>query len=58
MATIKKYQNTSGATSYMVRHRKPDQSQTTKRGFTTKRARRRSRPPWKPPNSEANTSHR
>ena len=36
MATIEKYQTKSGATLYMVRYRKPDQSQTTKRGFTRK----------------------
>jgi integrase len=36
MATIEKYQTTSGATLYMVRYRKPDQSQTTRRGFARK----------------------
>lgn len=37
MATIEKYQTTSGATRYKVRYRKPDRNQTTKRGFATKR---------------------
>jgi integrase len=37
MATIEKYQNTSGATLYRVRYRTPDNKQTDKRGFKTKR---------------------
>jgi integrase len=37
MATIERYQNTSGATRYRVRYRTPDRRQTTKRGFATKR---------------------
>jgi integrase len=37
MATIEKYQTSSGATLYAVRYRKPDNKQTWKRGFTTKR---------------------
>lgn len=37
MATIEKYETSSGATRYRVRYRTPDRSQTTKRGFTTKR---------------------
>lgn len=37
MATIAKYQNTSGATLYRVRYRTPDNRQTDKRGFSTKR---------------------
>ena len=37
MATIEKYETTTGATRYRVRYRTPDRSQTTKRGFTTKR---------------------
>jgi integrase len=37
MATISKYQTTSGATLYRVRHRTPDRGQTDKRGFKTKR---------------------
>ncbi|WP_163695986.1 Arm DNA-binding domain-containing protein [Mycolicibacterium sarraceniae] len=37
MATIEKYQIASGATRYRVRYRTPDRSQTTKRGFATKR---------------------
>ena len=37
MATISKYQTASGATLYRVRYRTPDQRQTDKRGFTTKR---------------------
>lgn len=37
MATISKYQTRSGATLYRVRYRKPDNSQTDKRGFRTKR---------------------
>jgi integrase len=37
MATIEKYQITSGATLYRVRYRTPDNRQTDKRGFTTKR---------------------
>jgi integrase len=38
MATIEKYQTSSGATLYAVRYRKPDNKQTWKRGFGTKRA--------------------
>jgi integrase len=37
MATIERYQISSGATFYAVRYRKPDNKQTWKRGFTTKR---------------------
>ena len=37
MATIERYQNASGATLYAVRYRKPDNKQTMKRGFVTKR---------------------
>jgi integrase len=37
VATIEKYQTASGATLYMVRYRKPDNKQTMKRGFTTRR---------------------
>jgi integrase len=37
MATIEKYETKSGATLYAVRYRKPDNKQTWKRGFTTKR---------------------
>lgn len=37
MATIEKYQTASGATLYAVRYRKPDNKQTWKRGFRTKR---------------------
>ena len=37
MATIERYQTASGATLYAVRYRKPDNKQTMKRGFTTKR---------------------
>lgn len=37
MATIESYQNSTGTTLYRVRYRKPDGSQTSKRGFTTKR---------------------
>ncbi|SKL44441.1 Putative integrase [Mycobacteroides abscessus subsp. massiliense] len=37
MATISKYQTSSGATRYRVRYRTPDHRQTDKRGFTTKR---------------------
>lgn len=37
MATVSKYQNTSGATLYRVRYRTPDNRQTDKRGFRTKR---------------------
>ena len=37
MATIEKYQTTSGATLYRVRYRTPDNRQTDKRGFNTKR---------------------
>jgi integrase len=37
MATIEKYQTASGATLYAVRYRKPDNKQTWKRGFHTKR---------------------
>ncbi len=38
MATIEKYQISSGATLYAVRYRKPDHGTTMKRGFRTKRA--------------------
>jgi len=37
MATISKYQTSSGATLYRVRYRTPNNRQTDKRGFTTKR---------------------
>lgn len=37
MATIEKYETSSGATRYRVRYRTPDHRQTTKRGFSTKR---------------------
>lgn len=37
MATISRYQTSSGATLYRVRYRTPDHRQTDKRGFTTKR---------------------
>lgn len=37
MATIEKYQTKTGATLYAVRYRKPDNRQTWKRGFRTKR---------------------
>lgn len=37
MATIEKYQTGSGATLYRVRYRTPDNRQTDKRGFKTKR---------------------
>ena len=37
MATIERYQTKSGATLYAVRYRKPDNKQTWKRGFATKR---------------------
>lgn len=37
MATISKYQTTSGATLYRVRYRTPDNRSTQKRGFETKR---------------------
>jgi hypothetical protein len=38
MATISKYQTSSGATLYRVRYRTPDHRQSDKRGFTTKKA--------------------
>ena len=38
MATIEKYQTSTGTTRYMVRYRTPQHTQTKKRGFTTKRA--------------------
>ena len=37
MATISRYQNTSGATRYRVRYRTPERGQTQRRGFKTKR---------------------
>ena len=37
MATISKYQTSSGATLYRVRYRTPDNRQTDKRGFKIKR---------------------
>ncbi|MEJ8284543.1 tyrosine-type recombinase/integrase [Curtobacterium citreum] len=38
MASISAYRNTRGETRYRVRFRKPDRTQTDKRGFRTKRA--------------------
>jgi integrase len=38
VATVEKYQNASGATLYMVRYRQPNNVQTKRRGFKTKRA--------------------
>ncbi|EHB53794.1 integrase family protein [Mycolicibacterium rhodesiae JS60] len=37
MATISKYQTSTGATLYRVRYRTPERGQTDKRGFKTKR---------------------
>lgn len=37
MATIEKYETTTGAARYRVRYRTPDRRQTDKRGFKTKR---------------------
>ncbi|MEX3644332.1 tyrosine-type recombinase/integrase [Mycolicibacterium porcinum] len=37
MATISRYETTSGTTRYRVRYRTPDRRQTDKRGFKTKR---------------------
>ena len=37
MATVEKYQTSTGASLYRVRYRTPDRRQTQKRGFTTKR---------------------
>ena len=37
MATIERYETTTGATRYRVRFRTPDHRQTQKRGFATKR---------------------
>src|ERR1700722_1884262 len=37
MATVEKYETSSGATRYRVRYRTPDRRQTDKRGFHTKR---------------------
>ena len=37
MATVEKYQTSTGATLYRVRYRTPDRRQTQKRGFATKR---------------------
>jgi hypothetical protein len=37
VATISKYQTSSGATLYRVRYRTPDRGETQKRGFKTKR---------------------
>ena len=37
MATIERYETSAGATRYRVRYRTPDNRQTTKRGFSTKR---------------------
>lgn len=37
MATIGKYETSSGTTLYRVRYRTPENKQTDKRGFTTKR---------------------
>ncbi|ORB87515.1 site-specific integrase [Mycobacterium kansasii] len=38
MATISKYETSSGATLYRVRYRMPDNRQTDKRGFRTKKS--------------------
>lgn len=38
MATVSKYETASGTTLYRVRYRKPDNRQTDKRGFKTKKA--------------------
>lgn len=38
MATVEKYQISTGATLYRVRFRTPDRKQSQRRGFTTKRA--------------------
>jgi hypothetical protein len=38
MATIEKYSTAGGATRYMVRYRTPENTQTKRRGFETKRA--------------------
>ena len=37
MATVEKYQTSTGASLYRVRYRTPDRRQPQKRGFTTKR---------------------
>lgn len=37
MATIERYATKGGDKRWMVRYRKPDRKQTTRRGFTTKR---------------------
>src|SRR5271156_3403286 len=37
MATIESYETSTGAKRYMVRYRTPQQTQTKKRGFQTKR---------------------
>ena len=37
MATIESYTNAAGKPLYLVRYRKPDRKQTTKRGFRTRR---------------------
>jgi integrase len=37
VATIERYETSTGATRYRVRYRTPDHRQTTKRGFATKR---------------------
>jgi hypothetical protein len=37
MATIEPYETSTGAKRYMVRYRTPEQTQTKKRGFVTKR---------------------
>ena len=37
MATIEGYKDASGTKRYMVRYRTPQQTQTKKRGFRTKR---------------------
>jgi hypothetical protein len=38
VATISRYQTSSGALLYRVRYRTPEHKQTDKRGFKTKRA--------------------
>jgi hypothetical protein len=37
MATVERYENADGTTLYMVRYRQPNNVQTKRRGFTTKR---------------------
>ncbi|WP_232065384.1 Arm DNA-binding domain-containing protein [Mycobacterium shinjukuense] len=58
VATIEKYETSSGATRYRVRYRTPDRRQTDKRGFKTKRDAEAWQRRTRLTNSGGSTSHR